>query len=246
MADNRIIPTGLFSHTAEEILVNFFKHKSETSTNRMYRNTERVAVKVAPDGEILLEACLKNCRDAEGHYHYGSSIWDKNRNNDAKSKEWLAVAIKHHVIDATKSDGNWRRNNTEGVIEDFATKNEDGTIKFIPTVAWLYCIYDHLLGRKSLEKKYGIDLVKKVIGIRRDPMLTEMETNRRNEVKRINDEFEAAKKAANDKRDRLSSEYYQKLQAQADIEIKAAEATRDEALKRIEETMQKILAMHQS
>ena len=247
--DYRVIHTNLFSSIAEETFKNFFKYMREHNSGRMYRNTERVFVEIAPDGEILLKAYFGGTirREENGYSKcfYGRSIWDRNLDNDAKPKEWLAIAIKHQVISSTRSDGNWRRNNTDGIVEDFATKDSTGKINFIPTVAWLYCIYDHLLERKSLEKKYGADLIKEVVGTRRDPMITEMELSRRNKVECINKEFNDAKKAAKDKRYQLLNEYDKKLAKVEAEEIAAATEARDKALKEVEEAMKNILAMSQ-
>ena len=249
MAEYRIIHTNLFSSIAKETFTNFFKYMREHNNGRMYRNTERVFVEIAPDGEILLKAYLSSSRRMQenGYYQYfhRRSIWDRNLDNDTKPKEWLAIAIKHQVISSTRSDGNWRRNNTDGIVEDFATKDPTGKIEFAPTVAWLYCIYDHLLERKSLEKKYGADLIKEVVGTRRDPMITEMELSRRNRVECILKEFSDAKEAAKSKHDRLLKEYNKELEKIEAKEIAAATEARDKALKEVEEAMKNILAMSQ-
>ena len=249
MAEYRIIHTNLFSSIAKETFTNFFKYMREHNNGRMYRNTERVFVEIAPDGEILLKAYLIGSRRMQENgyyqYFYARSIWDRNLDNDTKPKEWLAIAIKHQVISSTRSDGNWRRNNTDGIVEDFATKDPTGKIEFAPTVAWLYCIYDHLLERKSLEKKYGADLIKEVVGTRRDPMITEMELSRRNRVECILKEFSDAKEAAKSKHDRLLKEYNKELEKIEAKEIAAATEARDKALKEVEEAMKNILAMSQ-
>lgn len=249
MAEYRIIHTNLFSSIAKETFTNFFKYMREHNNGRMYRNTERVFVEIAPDGEILLKAYLSGSRRMQENgyyqYFYARSIWDRNLDNDAKPKEWLAVAIKHQVISSTRSDGNWRRNNVDGLVKDFATEDSTGKINFIPTVAWLYCIYDHLLERKSLEKKYGADLIKEVVGTRRDPMITEMELSRRNRVECILKEFSDAKEAAKRKHDRLLTQYNKELEKIEAEEIAAATEARDKALKEVEEAMKNILAMSQ-
>lgn len=244
MAENRIVRTGLYSSYAQEILNNFFSHMSANSVHRMERNTKRVSTKVAADGEILLEAIRKNSWDPVHHEHcYGQSIWDLNENNDAKPKEWLAIALKHHIIASGKSDGVWRRNG-EFVASTLSKQDSNGQTIFAPVVSELYCLYDHLLGRKNLEKRYGVDLTSKIIGTRRDPLLTQMEENRRNEVKRIEEELEAAKKAAAAKRAQLRSEYDKKLEAVETEEVRIATEKHDKELAEVEETMKAVLAMH--
>lgn len=244
MAEPRIVHTGLFSSYSQEILNNFFSYMSDHSVHRMERNTKRVSIKVAADGEILLEALQHGSYDSIHHeYCRRKSIWDLNKNNDAKPKEWLAIALKRHIIASGKSDGIWRRNG-DFVASTLTTTDSNGQVTFAPIVSELYCIYDHLLGRKKLEKRYGVDLTKKVIGTRRDPLLTQMEENRRNEVKRIEEEFAAAKKAASDKCNKLLYEYSKKLEAIMAEEVRIATEKHDKELAEVEEIMKNMLAMH--
>lgn len=232
----RILHTGLFSANAAEIFKNFFKYSHDAaSTRRLRRAFSRLKVDIAPDGEVLIATVLAGGKDKNGNACYGTSFWD--HTTAEKSKVWIAVRMKQHVIEIARSDGAWRRNNdalVKGLAPDLAV-----------TVSEFYLIYDVLLNRSKLEKKYDADTYARVIGTKRDPLIAQMEINRRAEVERINEEFKLAKKAAADKRRRLYDEYYTKLRADEAAEVEAAQKKRDDELAAIEDAMKTVLAANE-
>lgn len=204
----RTIHTGLYSDHAENILSNFFKYLRIKGTTRQVHIAEVVKFSRAPDGEVLIDAYLQGAFvtgiRSYSFTAYPRTIWDHKEKPDSALKLWMAVIIKQLVIGLSKSDGAWRRNNGE-LVKAFCdreqfyltpTTDKDGNVVGCPTVEELYCIYDFFLGRQNLIKKYSKDLTASILGSRRDPVLTEMEMNRRAEIERLKAEAKTAIDAA--------------------------------------------------
>ena len=223
----RTIHTGFYSDRAENILSNFFKFLRQAGSTRQIHVAEVVKFSRAPDGEVLIDAYLKGSYvtgiRSYGFTTYPRTIWDHKEKPDSALKLWMAVNIKQSVIGLSKSDGVWRRNNGNLITafcdrDQFslaAVKDKDGNVVGCPTVEELYCIYDFFLGRQNLIKKYSKDLTASILGSRRDPVLTEMEVNRRAEIERLKEEANTAIYAAYNKlkldKDKLDKEYNAKI-----------------------------------
>ena len=135
----------------------------------------------SPNGEILVNF------DSSNISSYRLVSYVKN-NSDVVARRWLAWQIKD-VIKASADI--WKRNNTKNatVLSQFA--------KADISVQEAYCVYDILMDRKNISRRYPEGVVEKLIGVENDPFLTEMEVKRRDEIKLITDEF-AAKIKDND------------------------------------------------
>lgn len=105
----------------------------------------------------------------------------------------------------------------------------------------LYAIYDALKNRPNMERKYTKKLLADVIGTQRDPVQTEMELARREEVARIETEYRAKIHDANP--DNWNSEAHKRLQKIYE-EMKATERRKMKALE--EEMHQKIAEVNES
>ena len=225
--DTRTIHTDLYSDRAENILSNFFKFLRQAGSTRQEHVAEAVKFSRAPDGEVLIDAYLRGAYvtgiRSYGFTSYATTIWDHKEKPDSALKLWMAVNIKQSVIKSSKSDGVWRRNNGNLITafcdrDQFslaAVKDKDGNVVGCPTIEELYFIYDFFLGRQNLTKKYSKDLIDSILGFRRDPVLTEIEVNRRAEIERIKEEANTAIHAAYNKlkldRDELDKEYTAKI-----------------------------------
>ena len=135
----------------------------------------------SPNGEILVNFDSLNISS------HRLVSYVKN-NSDVVARRWLAWQIKD-VIKASADI--WKRNNTKNatVLSQFA--------KADISVREAYCVYDILMDRKNISRRYPEGTVEKLIGVENDPFLTEMEVKRRDEIKLITDEF-AAKIKDND------------------------------------------------
>lgn len=88
------------------------------------------------------------------------------------------------------------------------------TNKFGPiTVAEIYCVYEKLLNRKHFEKAYSKKMKQLIVGTEKDAIATELEIARREEVDRINQKFEADKKALSDECNKKISDMREEILA---------------------------------
>ena len=231
MSEKRIIHTGLFSENAKYLLQGLFNYIDDNKPRRVAVTARRCEIIMNPDNEIILQCKLRD------RYGYSSeriySIWDRNPGNDQKPREWIAVMLKKHVIEQCGSDGAWRRDNDAREVPELEIKNEQGLTVFSPTVAEAYYVYDVLLNRKKIEKRFTEATIKRMHGIQRDPIATEMEIARREEVKRLKAENEQKLRDLENEKLLKISAYRQQLDAEYKI-------LKDEAKKKLEEDLANI------
>lgn len=181
----REIHTNLYGNAAYAAISATFKAISTGLVHgipRKCRNTVCCAnVSTAPNGEIVVNFDSANISSNQ----LVSYVRNK---NDAVSRVWIAWQIK----DVARSTYIvWKRNNTEVLSELKPLADCDITVQEA------YCVYDILMGRKNVSKRYPEGMVEKLIGVENDPFMTEMETKRRDEIKLITDEYAAKIKANN-------------------------------------------------
>lgn len=229
MSEKRIIHTGLFSENAKHLLQGLFNYIDDNKPRRVAVTARRCEIIMNPDNEVILQCKL---RDRYSYYRSEMicSIWDRNPGNDQKPREWIAVMLKKHVIEQCGSDGVWRRDNDAREVPELEIKNEQGLTVFSPTVAEAYYVYDVLLNRKKIEKRFSEATIKRMHGIQKDPIATEMEIARREEVKRLKAENEQKLRDLEDEKFSKISAYRQQL----DLEYKIL---KDEAKKKLEEDL---------
>lgn len=186
------------------------------NTSQMSNATRRFASAVVePDREVSVPP---------GEFYYSDSrLWQKNDNEILK---WMAIHLKLVV----KTNHEWYRANDEVVSE----LSEDD---FKVTVSDAYLVYDHWLRRKNIEMKFSKGQFERWIGTPADPVTTEIEVARRQEI-------EDAKAACKQKIEAAQKEMYRKNedyrkqtleefnQAQA-----AAEAERDRRIKELNDSV---------
>ena len=229
MSEKRIIHTGLFSENAKYLLQGLFNYIDDNKPRRVAVTARRCEIIMNPDNEVILQCKL---RDRYSYYRSEMiySIWDRNPGNDQKPREWIAVMLKKHVIEQCGSDGVWRRDNDAREVPELEVKNEQGLTVFSPTVAEAYYVYDALLNRKKIEKRFSEATIKRMHGIQKDPIATEMEIARREEVKRLKAENEQKlRDLENEKLNKISA-YCQQLDAEYMI-------LKQEAKKKLEEDL---------
>ena len=225
----REIHTNLYGNAAYAAISATFKAIRSglvPGMSRKCKKTVRSAnVSTAPNGEIVVSF------DSARILSYELVSYVKNK-NDAVSRAWIAWQIK----DVAKSaDVAWKRNNTK-VLTVLKTLTDCDI-----TVREAYCIYDILMGRKTVSKRYPEGMVEKLVGVENDPFMTEMEVKRRNEIKLIADEY-AAKIKDNDFDDYKSAikgRYYKEISEITKKYRAESEATmaqlKEERAKKIEE-----------
>jgi len=179
------------------------------------------SVQFQPNGEVVWavthgEVGLKlNGSPYNEYFFYSKSTYQRKGTDQKKIKEWLAIMLKEAVFAALHTaadkkypiysdydkrakwvDEAWSRDNFTSVSE-FSDKyvNFDKVQNDNPdddvTIADLYCFYDKLLNRKRLLKSYTRKQVARIIGVERDPFVTELENIRREETAKLKANHEA-------------------------------------------------------
>ena len=164
---SRIIHTNLFSDKAKEVCSSVLGQLSDGwgENNSRYESYWKFAlVTRAPDGEILIKVSEK---DHESQPHGGRFIWTSNAfktMNDTDVKNFFARMIKKtasmELHDNHVSNG-WKRHNTDFTSQYMNYRQEI-------SIAEIYAIYEHLLGRDITSTKYAQSVIQSAIGERRN------------------------------------------------------------------------------
>lgn len=209
MAIIREVHTTIYSKSAADIIAAALKY---VGTGLCYtgKSASRTACKAKidkhPNGEMLV---TWNDNDIST-YRLVSYIRDK---NDINARKWLAWQIKdtiHKEFERECADDKhrlWKRDNKQ--VSKYLTEKAGHDI----TIQEAYCIYDILMDRKNVDKRFPKKLIEDFRGTENDPFKTEMEVQRRNEIKLITDEYQKKIDNAN------VNSYYTDIRKQMDAEI---------------------------
>lgn len=162
---------------------------------------------IAPDGEVIIPP----------HKFFEGQLWNRDNNEIFK---WLAI----HLKLAVKDKHPWYRANDE-IIEELSTN----TIKI--TVSDAYLVYDLWLGRKNVEQKFSKSQFAKMVGQRRDPVTTEMEIARRQQIEDIKKQAAIDIEAARQDMYKKQADFRTKSEEEFSARKIEIEKARDEKLK---------------
>lgn len=231
MQPNTIIHTGFYTDHALE----FFKCMKCALHNcwgsrQMARNADLMDIERNPDNEVVIKLGI----DAKDwSYSWRMSTFSKMPIE--KFNSWLAGVLKHLVLkDVEDKDKKevWSRDNS-AVARTFNGGyylNNPGEYQF--TVKEIYFVYETLLNRKRREKHWNDEFVKAMVGEQLDPIATELEVARREEMAKLQsnlkERLDALDKEMYNKikqmTDKIHTEYYQlKKDATAETENKIKE-----------------------
>lgn len=181
---------GVHSDRANQIIAGLFNYYRDTYdkvTAKQRRNMTVGKIIVEPDGEVCLQ--INN-----NHHSYYGTIYYTYSGKDDILRGWVANSLKDYVrqkLRTVDSNGNkidsWNRRNNTVVTGLVDTNNAQ------PTVTEIYALYELLKRRKNAENRYDKTLIETLKGVKRDPFMTELEIARREEIKRIEKEFETKK-----------------------------------------------------
>jgi len=179
----RKIHTNLYSTKAADILTKFFAHVAEYSEAKFRRHISGGSVFVEPNGEVvLLDTCC-----------YDRTIWRKKK-TDLAVLDHIAWMLKLHVHSELRRVLHHNEPNVEKVYWNRGNRVDciaccKRTANDVVTVADIYCIYDLFKNRKGFEKRYPKELVDEIVGVQKDPIQTEMEVARRQEIVNIKEKY---------------------------------------------------------
>ena len=205
------IHTGLYSNNAKQILTYLFLNMRRNRigwTTRDRATAHQFKLDIDVNGEILL--VKRPYSNIDRTWQWRRTAF--NNRNDIEARKWLSWQIKNLVYGLYGKEV-WKRTNTKVLPcykkETASYWSNDAGFDFVEndiTVKMIYCLYDILNTRSKSVKRYGAEFIDSVVGVERDPFLTEQEKIRRDENVRIKKEAETA--ISN-----LRSEYDAKIEA---------------------------------
>jgi len=207
----RSIPLGIYSQRGADVLTYFIKHYIPRDHGvAHYTWRDIIKFEQQPDGEICLQIDTN-------YWHYHRSSWYSRRTVvDAKNffigqiRKYAMIFVDNELRknkslhENEKTEDIWNSNCTIPLLQhSYYSVLSDDRNK-IPTIGDLKSLIEAMLGRKRMVKHITSDQIVNIIGIKRNPIETEFETARRDEIKRINDTYHNDIGA-------LDSQYYTEL-----------------------------------
>ena len=199
------------------------------------------------DNEVMFNVPTRMKKpDTNYTYISSSDTYVRNRHDMADMRSWLAHNLKQYVIkhfgwDKDYTKANWKRNCTGKFITvsippfgadkvDPIMDHSKGRTESI-TISDIYCIYEILKDRKNLNKRFGNDRYKEVVGYPANPLIAEMNKARADAITAAVAEYDAAVKANKKwKEDELS-----RLYKELSTKLEGEEAQKNACARRIYE-----------
>jgi len=209
MAIIREVHTTFYSKSASDIITAALTYSGLGACyNGISTRRTAYAAKLSnhPNGEVLV---TWNNNDIS-EWRLVSYVRNK---NDIEARKWIAWQIKDVIykeLEREYADDKhrmWKRDNKQ--VSKYLTEKAGHDI----TIQEAYCIYDTLMNRKNVNKRFPKKLIEDLHGTENDPFKTEMEVQRRNEIKLITDEYQKKIDNAN------VNSYYTDIRKQMDAEI---------------------------
>lgn len=198
------VHTGLYSDKAFKLLSHMVAAQIRARPwGNIRTQFESMNVERAPDGEVIFTP------DPDKKNYYFNRIWGKSNNEALK---WIAIYIKQFVRNFSfcwvneKSDGiDWDRDNNHDKVKfdvdmtSYIISNKKmfnsmfngkyGKFSVTAPIRDIYFIYDKFMLRNGLDKKYPSKMINSYVGQPNDPITTEIETAKRQDFKKLEDEF---------------------------------------------------------
>lgn len=179
--------TRLYSDKAEQIFTKLYSEMANCKYGgRCAKNATDAKCVREVDNEVVIKV----------DSHYTRLVYDR-KSSDEKLLQWLGWMIKQAAYKYFRTrhlepEDVWKRD-SDTIIPEFSSYNSQTKIDYdiAITVADLYCIYEILSGRKNIERKYNKDLVNSIRGHQRDPLSTEVESTRRQEVASVEKQYKS-------------------------------------------------------
>ena len=180
-------------------------------------------LKRADDGEIVFEVT-----QYDGYRSYNRTIWRKCKHDPAKVRDELAWLLKCMVRNYAGA-AHWNRDDVTDIsgcfirfysYGDKAREIEVRELMKDVTVRDIYCVYELMRARKNLEQKYSAEMIEKWRGGQFDPVRTELEKAKREQLAEFEKMEQAANQLANKKCDKDINDYNVQRRKERDEEIK--------------------------
>jgi len=224
MGESITFHTTLYSDKAYALLKAFVYNIEEgyCCGSRARRKLQNSKLERTDDGEIVF-----NVTRNDGYYSYGRTIWKKCGHDGIKVRDELAWMLKCMVIQFAK-DAGWTRGNLTDIstcftrFKSYDTETKTDDIRRLVndvTINDVYCVYEILRNRKNIEAKYGQEMIDKWRGAQFDPVRTEMEKAKREQLAEFDRLENAEKLKASNSRDADIREFRNNRDKQFNNEI---------------------------
>ena len=188
-----IVHTGFFTLEMKDLLTDVI-HNTENGRycgSRAGKKLRCSVLFVNPDGEIVFNL-FRDAGYYGNYYNWKRTIWNKCKLDGQKIREEIAWILKIMVQEflnkhfrGEECSVHWNRDDNtdlEDLFESFRASRSDIHRTAPITVSDAYCIYEILRGRPGIERKYSAEMIKRWRGEQRDPIMTEMEVARREQI----------------------------------------------------------------
>ena len=202
---------------------------------------------VNPDGEIVFTLTKDNGSWRYGNYNWNRTIWQKCKLDPQKIREeiaWILKIMVHSYLDNQfAGEGchvHWRRDDMSDLGQLFTSFSSTCTSshRTAPlTVADVYCIYEILRNRPGIERKYNAEMIKRWRGEQRDPIMTEMEVARREQIEAFKKEAVDLENQLIRERDLKISEADKKIRDDYKLKIEQVKADMQQKMKELDEEL---------
>jgi len=225
------IRTGVYSKDAGEVFRRTFKWISDKDTKHGYSSPNRdlyanVNIEYAADGEVIITTCTHRWTRLD-RFTY--------ENGNRAFYPWFAYKIKQCFYDLYGKEHWNRTNNTEvDFMSDPYHEYANLPVFNVPCSAF-YFLYEHLLNRKKSASKYSPAVVEKFGGTQNDPILTQAEQQRRDDLKQLECEYDKQKQALDKQRHAEYSAFYAQLDAKYDTLMKDMRLKYEQRRKELED-----------
>lgn len=215
-----VVHTGFFTMEMSDLFKDLIENTEQGRHcgARAGKKMQCSEVFINPDGEVVFNLF----RDSMGSWRYRNyawrrTIWEKCKLDAQKIREeiaWILKIMVHSYLDKQfAGEGchvHWRRDDTTDLGQLFTSFSSTCTSSHRTgplTVSDVYCIYEILRGRPGIERKYKAEQIKRFRGEQRDPILTEMEVARREQIETIKKEqVELERQLQRDRDNEISTE----------------------------------------
>lgn len=212
------IPLGIYTIKAKTILENFvydylYEPESRGVDNYSWDNNV-ISFSQVPNGEICLN--IKK----EDDWRVQRSSW-RARYNVITAKKFFIYSIEKackHIIKCAYNDVKREWNiNCKTNLDYYQSYAHSGYYKNThATVGDLKAIFETMLGRKHMIKKITNEQRETLIGHKRNPIETELEIARLDEIKRITNEYKSERQKLDNERQAEYNAFYIKLDKKYD------------------------------
>lgn len=192
----RSIPLGIYSQRGADVLAYFIKHYIPRDRGVAHFTWgDIIKFEQQPDGEICLQI------DTNYWYYHRSSWYSRKTVIDAKNffvgqlRKYAMIFVNNELRKNKSLHENetiediWNSNCTIPLLQHSYYSVSFDERNNMPAIGDLKSLIEAMLGRKRMVKHITSDQIANIIGIKRNPIETELETARRDEIKRINDTY---------------------------------------------------------